>query len=87
MRTPRLDFKLEIEKEVVRLVNGQRQSKVGASLGISDQTPSYWVKVEAAGRFLERRGFRAVSEERIDIIWLKAEQARVRRERDTPKMR
>jgi hypothetical protein len=39
MKTPRSDFTLEFEKEAVRLVKGgQRQSEVGASLGISGPT-------------------------------------------------
>ncbi len=44
-KTPRSDFTLEFKKEAVRLVQcGQRQSEVGASLGISGQTLHNWVK-------------------------------------------
>ena len=83
MKRARSDYTLEFKKEAVRLVQGgQRQSEVGASLGISGQTLSNWVKEEAAGRLRERDGVKAVSPERQEIARLKAELARVRMERD-----
>jgi transposase len=83
MKTPRSDFTLEFKKEAVRLVRaGQRQSQVSASLGISGQTLSYWLKADAAGRLTERAGVKAVSDEQMEISRLKAELARVRMERD-----
>jgi transposase len=83
MKTPRSDFTLEFKKEAVRLVqSGQRQARVSASLGISGQTLSNWVKADAAGRLTERAGVKAISEEQMEISRLKAELARVRMERD-----
>ncbi len=83
MKTSRADFTLEFKKEAVRLVKGgQRQSEVSASLGISGQTLSNWVKAEAAGRLTERVGVKAVSDEQMEISRLKAELARTRMERD-----
>jgi transposase len=83
MKTPRSDFTLEFKKEAVRLVQGgQRQSQVSASLAISGQTLSNWVKADVAGRLTERSGVKAVSEEQMEISRLKAELARVRMERD-----
>ena len=64
MKTPRSDFKLEFKKEAVRLVrDGQRQSQVSASLGISGQRLHNWVKAEAAGRLTERVDVKAISAE------------------------
>ena len=83
MKRARSDYTLEFKKEAVRLVRGgQRQSEISASLGISGQTLSNWVKAEAAGRLRERDGVKAVSQERQEIARLKAELARVRMERD-----
>ena len=83
MKTPRSDLTLEFKKEAVRLVKGgQRQSEVSASLGISGQTLSNWVKAEAAGRLTERVGVKAVSDEQMEISRLNAKLARTRMERD-----
>ena len=61
---------------------GQRQSEVGASLGISGQTLGNWIKADAAGRLTERKAVKAVSDEQIEISRLKAELAKTRMERD-----
>lgn len=64
MKTPRADCTLEFKKQAVRLVRGgQRQSEDGASsLGISGQTLGNGVKVDAAGRFTERKAVKVVSD-------------------------
>ena len=83
MKRARSDYTLEFKTEAVRLVQcGQRQSEVSASLGISGQTLSNWVKAEAAGRLAERKGVNPISQEQMEINRLKAELARVRMERD-----
>jgi transposase len=83
MKTARSDLTLEFKKEAVRLVrDGQRQSQVSSSLGISGQTLHNWARADAAGRLTERAGVRAVSEEQMEISRLKAELARTRMERD-----
>jgi transposase len=83
MKRPRSDYTLEFKKEAVRLVQGgQRQSEVSASLGISGQTLSNWIKANSAGRLTERDGVKPVSQEQMEINRLKAELARVRMERD-----
>ena len=83
MKTARSDYTLEFKQEAVRLVQGgQRQSEVGALLGVSGQTLHNWMKAAAAGRLSERQGVRVVSAEQMEISRLKAELARTRMERD-----
>ena len=83
MKTARSDYTLEFKQEAVRLVQGgQRQSEVGALLGVSGQTLHNWMKAAAAGRLSESQGVKAVSAEQMGISRLKAELARTRMERD-----
>ena len=86
MKTPRADYTLGFKKEAVRLVQGgQRQSEVGASLGISGQTLGNWIKADAAGRLTGRKAVKAAGDEQMEIGRLKAELARTRMERDIPR--
>ena len=50
---------------------GQRQSEVGALLGISGQTLHNWMTVAIAGCLSERRGVNAVSAKQMEISHLR----------------
>ena len=75
-------YTLEYKQEAVRLVSsGQRVSAAAKSLGIVEQTLANWVKADKAGQL---RGVTSeqLSAERMEVIRLRAELARVTMERD-----
>jgi transposase len=83
MTRGRADYTLEFKQEAARLVRaGQRQADVAASLGVSGQTLSNWVKAEAAGKLSGGATVKPVSPEQMEISRLKAELSRVKMERD-----
>ena len=75
-------YTLEYKQEAVRLVSsGQRVSAAAKSLGIVEQTLANWVKADKAGQL---RGVTSeqLSAERMEVVRLRAELARVTMERD-----
>ena len=73
---------LEYKQEAVRLVlSGQRVSAAAKSLGIVEQTLANWVKADKAGQ-LRGLSSEQLSAERMEVIRLRAELARVTMERD-----
>ncbi len=81
MSNPRARYTLEFKVEAVRMVrNGQSQSAVAKILGISTQTLHTWIKADDAGK-LSGAG-KQVSAEQMEIARLRAENARLKMERD-----
>jgi transposase len=81
MGNPRARYTLEYKIEAVRMVrNGQSQSAVAKILGISSKTLNDWIKADDAGK-LNGAGKR-VSAEQMEIARLRAENAKLRMERD-----
>ena len=81
-KATRRRYTLEYKQEAVRLVSsGQRVSAAAKSLGIVEQTLANWVKADKAGQL---RGVTSeqLSAERMEVIRLRAELARVTMERD-----
>ena len=75
-------YTLEYKQEAVRLVlSGQRVSAAAKSLGIVEQTLANWVKADKAGQ-LRGLSSEQLSAERMEVIRLRAELARVTMERD-----
>ena len=75
-------YTLEYKQEAVRLVaSGQRVSAAAKALCIVEQTLANWVKADKAGQL---RGVTSeqLSAERMEVIRLRAELARVTMERD-----
>ena len=75
-------YTLEYKQEAVRLVqSGQKISAAAKSLGIVEQTLANWVKADKAGQL---RGLSSEqwSAERMEVLRLRAELARVTMERD-----
>lgn len=75
-------YTLEYKQEAVRLVaSGQKVSAAAKALGIVEQTLANWVKAEKSGQL---RGVLSeqVSADRMEVIRLRAELARVTMERD-----
>ncbi len=75
-------YTLEYKQEAVRLVHsGQRVSAAAKALGIVEQTLANWVKADKLGQL---RGLNSeqLSAERMEVIRLRAELARVTMERD-----
>ena len=77
----RARYTLEFKVEAVRMVrNGQSQAAVAKILGISTQTLNSWLKADEAGK-LAGAG-KQVSAEQMEIARLRAENAKLRMERD-----
>ena len=75
-------YTLEYKQEAVRLVtSGQKVSAAAKSLGIVEQTLANWVKADKAGQ-LRGLSSEQLSAERMEVIRLHAELARVTMERD-----
>ena len=81
--TPRARYTLEFKQEAVRPVEGGQSIAAAArTLGVVDQTLLNWVKAHRAGK-LNGGDSKAVSAEQMEISRLRAEQTRVKMERDT----
>lgn len=81
MGNPRARYTLEYKIEAVRMVrNGQSQAAVAKILGISSKTLNDWIKADDAGK-LNGAG-KQVSAEQMEIARLRAENAKLRMERD-----
>lgn len=75
-------YTLEFKLEAVRLVKtGQSLAVVSATLGIAGQTLHNWVKADREGQLIGAGG-RPVSPEQMELARLRADNARLRMERD-----
>ena len=75
-------YTLEFKLEAVRLVKtGQSLAVVSATLGIAGQTLHNWVKADREGQLIGA-GSRPVSPEQMELARLRADNARLRMERD-----
>ena len=78
----RARYTLEFKLEAVRLVKGGQVAAVTAKiLGIPKQTLENWVRLHGKGK-LQGAGDRPVSAEQMELARLRAENARLRMERD-----
>ncbi|WP_376777289.1 IS3 family transposase [Paraburkholderia youngii] len=78
----RARYTLEFKLEAVRLVKaGQSLAAVSAILGVSSQTISNWVQADRKGT-LVGPGTKPVTEEQMELARLRAENARLKMERD-----
>ena len=81
-KNKRAKYTQEFKLEAVRLVKaGQSQAVVSATLGISVQTLNNWVKLDKEGK-QSGVGSRPVSAEQMELARLRAENARLKMERD-----
>ena len=79
---PRGRYTLEFKLEAVRLVNGGQAAAVTAKvLGMPKQTLDNWVRLSEKGQ-LKGAGDKPVSPEQMELARLRAENARLRMERD-----
>ena len=83
VKIQRKAYTLEFKQEAVRLVeSGQRVSEAARSLGMVEQTLANWVKAHRAGN-LRGSGLNAeLTAEQMEIRRLRAELARMTKERD-----
>jgi len=78
----RARYTLEYKLEAVRLVKGGQVAAVTAKiLGIPKQTLENWVRLHGKGQ-LKGAGDKPVSPEQMELAKLRAENARLRMERD-----
>jgi transposase len=79
---PRGMYTLEFKLEAVRLVKGGQAASVTAKvLGMPKQTLDNWVRLSEKGQ-LKGAGDKPVSPEQMELARLRAENARLRMERD-----
>ena len=79
---PRGKYTLEFKLEAVRLVKGGQAASVTAKvLGMPKQTLDNWVRLSEKGQ-LKGAGDKPVSPEQMELARLRAENARLRMERD-----
>lgn len=82
MGTTRVKYTLEFKLEAVRLAkSGQSIAATAKILGLAEQTLHNWIKAEQQGR-LGGAGAKPVSPEQMEIARLRAENSRLRMERD-----
>ncbi len=78
----RAQYTLEFKLEAIRLVKtGQSMAVVSATLGITGQTLYNWVKADREGKLIGA-GSRPISAEQMELARLRAENARLKMERD-----
>jgi len=78
----RAAYTLEFKLEAVRLVQGgQAKSVTARILGVPEPTLYNWVRLAVQGK-LAGAGAKPVSAEQMELARLRAEQARVKMERD-----
>jgi len=78
----RAQYTLEFKQEAVRLVQaGQSIAAVARTLGIVDQTLFNWVKAHRQGRLVGADS-KSVSAEQMELTRLRAENTRLKMERD-----
>ncbi|SRR3977135_3267488 len=78
----RARYTLEFKMEAVRLVKGGQVAAVTAKvLGVPKQTLENWVRLDSKGK-LKGAGDKPVSAEQMELARLRAENARLRMERD-----
>jgi transposase len=81
-KSTRARYTLEYKLEAVRMVKGgQSLSAASRILGIADQTLHNWVKADRQGK-LQGVGSKPVSAEQMEIARLRAENARLKMERE-----
>jgi transposase len=82
-RLPRKIYTYEFKLEAVRLVeSGQGIADAARSLGVVEQTLWNWIKAHKAGKLVANgRGWKLTAEQ-IEIRQLRAENARLKMERD-----
>jgi transposase-like protein len=75
-------YTLEFKLEAVRLVKGGQAAAVTAKiLGVPEQTLGNWVRLSSKGQ-LTGAGDKPVSAEQMELARLRAENARLKMERD-----
>ena len=81
-KRPRAKYTLEFKLEALRqIAAGQSVAVVSAVLGVSGNSLHSWVKAQREGK-LGGPGSKAVSAEQMELARLRAENARLRMERD-----
>jgi len=81
-RSPRARYTLEYKLEAVRMVKaGQSQNVVAKVLGIAEQTLNNWIRLDRQGQ-LQGADSKPVNDEQMEIARLRAENARLKMERD-----
>jgi transposase len=87
MKIPKQAYTTELKELAVRRIkDNQSVSTVFKELGLSDQSVRNWVKAAAEGK-LSGAGGRVVTLEEMDLLRLRAENIRLKRENEILKKR
>ena len=82
-RLPRKAYTYEFKMEAVRLVDsGQSVAQAARTLGVVEQTLSNWIKAHKAGKLSANGRGSKLTAEQIEIRQLRADNARLKMERD-----
>jgi transposase len=82
-RLPRKIYTFEFKMEAVRLIeSGQSIAEAARSIGIVEQTLSNWIRAHKAGKLTANGRGSKLTAEQIEIRQLRAENARLKMERD-----
>ena len=80
---PRKIYTYEFKQEAVRLVeSGQSVAEAARSLGVIEQTLSNWIKAHKSGKLVVNGRGSKLTAEQIEIRQLRAENTRLKMERD-----
>ncbi len=79
-KIPKQEYTTEFKERAVKHVKDGKSITLSAKeLGLVEQTLRNWVKLSAAGG-LTGAGAKPVTQEQIDLSWLRAENVRLKRE-------
>ncbi len=82
-RIPKKAYTFEFKLEAVRLVeSGQRVAEAARSLGVVEQTLFHWIKAHKAGKLTANGRGSKLTADQIEIRQLRAENGRLKMERD-----
>jgi transposase len=82
-RLPRKIYTHEFKMEAVRLVeSGQSVAEAARSLGVIEQTLWNWIKAHRSGKLVANGRGSKLTAEQVEIRQLRAENARLKMERD-----
>ena len=81
-RQSKAQYTLEFKQEAIRLVkSGQPLKQVATTLGMPHQTLDNWIRADNLGK-LSGTGERVVTPEQMELARLRAENTRLKMERD-----
>lgn len=80
-KVPKVAYTLEFKLEALRRVRGgEAVRKIAREIGVPEQSIRNWVKAQAAGKLGTSENGKPITPEQMEILRLRAENARLRME-------